>query len=52
MTYGEIQHSLAKERAPASDDIRSKYLEKKSVTLVKNNDFFARALALASSRLV
>jgi len=39
MTYGDIQSCLIKERAPASVDIRSKYPEEHSVTLVQYENF-------------
>jgi len=53
MTYGNISCCLAKERTPEGVDIRSKYPNKHSVTLVKNKDFlFGGGLVLASLRLV
>ena len=52
MTYWDIECCLTKGRASARVDISSKYREKPLVTLVKNEYFFARALALASLRLV
>jgi len=52
MTYGDISCCLAMERARARVDIRSKYPEKHSVTLIKNEYFCARALALPFLRLV
>jgi len=42
MTYGNFLCCLSEERAPTSVDIRSNYPEKLLVTLVKNEEFFAR----------
>jgi len=52
MTCGDIECCLAKERAPVRVEIRSKYPEKHSVTLVRNEDFFCVGVALASLRLL
>jgi len=53
MTFGDIiQCCLAKEWTPARVDTRSKYPENHSLTLEKNEYFFARTLALAALALV
>jgi len=51
MTYGDIKYCLAKEMAPARIDIRLKYPENHSVSLVKNEDF-SRGRVLSSLLLV